>query len=231
MCGRFTLTYRERMALADELGVPLEEIPKDYKPRYNIAPTDPHYIVRMRLEDREALPAKWGLVNTWAKDAKRAAAQINARAETLSSSPAFRDAFTNRRCVVPADGFFEWTGSGKARRPLWFHRPDGGLILFAGLHESWRPNPEEWQRTFTIITTEPNGLISPIHNRMPVILPEEAVDEWLDPRLDDLQKLQRLLVPAAEGLLVRTAVSPRVNSVKNDDPECLEQVETTAPLL
>src|SRR5687767_4944908 len=103
MCGRFTLTYRERQALADELGVPIEEIPPDYVPRFNIAPTDEHLIVRTRREDREALTARWGLVNTWAKDAKGAARQINARAETLAKAPAFRDAFESRRCVVPAD--------------------------------------------------------------------------------------------------------------------------------
>src|SRR3990170_2917455 len=126
MCGRFTLTWQQRERLAEELGVNIEEIPAaDYKPRFNIAPTDPHWIVRLRYEERHILPAKWGLVNSWAKDAKRAAAQINARAETLEKSSAFRDAFRERRCVVPADGFFEWIGVDKERRPIWFHRPDG----------------------------------------------------------------------------------------------------------
>src|SRR5687767_5035660 len=102
MCGRFTLTYRERQRLADELGVAVEELTEaDYKARYNIAPTDPHWIIRQRYEERHVLPAKWGLVNSWAKDAKRAAAQINARAESLQRLPAFRDAFEKRRCVVP----------------------------------------------------------------------------------------------------------------------------------
>ena len=113
MCGRFTLTYQRRQRLAEELGVNVEEISDaDYKPRFNIAPTDPHWIVRMKYEDREILPAKWGLVNSWAKDAKRAAKQINARAESIATASAFHDAFSKRRCVVPADGFFEWTGSG-----------------------------------------------------------------------------------------------------------------------
>ena len=232
MCGRFTLTYRERMALADELGVPVHEIADaEYRARYNIAPTDPHWIVRLRYEDRQALPAKWGLVNTWAKDAKRAAAQINARGETLSKQPAFREAFQKRRCVVPADGFFEWVGTKQARQPVWFHRPDGKLILFAGLYESWQPRPGEWERTFTIVTTVPNRLIEPIHDRMPVILADDRVDAWLDPRQDDEEKLTRLLVPAPDDLLVRTFVSPRVNSVRNDDPECLEPVEMAGRLL
>ncbi|HEY7466305.1 MAG TPA: SOS response-associated peptidase [Dehalococcoidia bacterium] len=232
MCGRFTLTWKERERLAEELGVPVEEISDtDYKPRYNIAPTDPHWIVRMRLEEREILPAKWGLVNSWAKDAKRAAAQINARAETIDTSGAFRDAFAKRRCVVPADGFFEWVGAGTDRRPIWFHRPDGQLILFAGLYESWPATPDNWQRTFTVITTTPNRVVEPIHDRMPVILDDDAVDRWLDPREEDTDVLKRMLAPAPDSLLVTLAVSQRVNSVRNDDPACLLPAETNIPLL
>ena len=225
MCGRFTLTYRDRERLAKELGVPVEQITNSpYQPRYNIAPTDPHLIVRLRLEDREALPAKWGLVNSWAKDAKRAAAQINARAETLTKSSAFREAFQKRRCVVPADGFFEWITEGKERLPVWFHRPDGGLIFFAGLYESWRASPEEFQRTFTIVTTAPNSIVAPVHDRMPVVLPEDLVDAWLDPKQEDSDRLLALLRPASEDVLIPKRVSQRVNSVKNDDPACLEEV-------
>jgi putative SOS response-associated peptidase YedK len=222
MCGRFTLTYRERQHLAEELGVNIEEIPPDYRPRYNIAPTDPHPIVRLRFEDRQALPAKWGLVNSWARDAKRAAAQINARSETLSRSSAFRDAFQKRRCAVPADGFFEWTGAGAQRRPIWYHRPNGKLFFFAGLYESWQPEPGNWQRTFTIITTTPNNLVASVHDRMPVILADDVVDLWLDIKEEDPEKLARLLLPAPDALLVATPVSQRVNSVKNDDLACLE---------
>jgi putative SOS response-associated peptidase YedK len=232
VCGRFTLTYRERERLARELGVNVEEINEtDYRPRYNIAPTDPHWIVRLRLEDREILPAKWGLVNSWAKDASRAARQINARAETLATSSAFRDAFVKRRCVVPADGFFEWIGAGKERKPIWFHRPDGRLILFAGLYESWRISPNDWQRTFTIITTTPNAVVAPVHDRMPVILDDDVADHWLDPREEDAEALKRLLGPPPDGLLAATPVSQRVNSVKNDDPACLEPAESTGRLL
>ena len=222
MCGRFTLTYRKAELLAAELGVPVESL-LDYRPRYNIAPTDPHWIVRMRYEDRELLPAKWGLINFWMTDRKQAFKNINARAETVQRLPSFREAFTRRRCVVPADGFFEWTGAKEDRRPTWFHRSDGGLILFAGLYESWRPSPAEKERTFTIITTGPNSLLQPIHNRMPVILEDDSVDEWLYVRQTP-DSLMELLRPARAGLLVTTAVSPRVNSVKNDDPECLEVV-------
>lgn len=226
MCGRFTLTYEEREELAEQLGVPVEALSEaEYKRRFNIAPTDQHWIVRQRREEREILPAKWGLVNTWAKDAKRAAAQINARAETLDRTPVFREAYQKRRCVVPADGFFEWTGAKEARHPLWFHRSEGGLVLFAGLYESWQPQPGEWQRTFTIITTAANDLVTPVHDRMPVILEDRAIDEWLFPETD-AARLKELLRPAREDLLIATPVSQRVNSVKNDDPECILEVAT-----
>jgi len=220
MCGRFTLTYRKAGLLAAELGVPVESL-TDYRPRYNIAPTDRHWIVRARYEDREILPARWGLVNFWMTDSKQAFKNINARAETVRKTPAFRVAFAERRCVIPADGFFEWIGPKEDRRPIWLHREDRGPILFAGLYESWPPTPNEKERTFTIITTTPNKLVEPIHNRMPVILEDEAVDDWLYVRQSP-DSLMELLRPAREGLLVATPVSPRVNSVKNDDPECLE---------
>ena len=232
MCGRFTLTWREKEKLAAELGVNPEEInDAEYRPRWNIAPTDSHWLVRMRYEERTIMPAKWGLVNVWAKDAKRAAKQINARAETLHSSNAFREAFEKRRCIVPADGFYEWEGAGANRRPIWFHREDGGLVYLAGLYESWQPQPEQWQRTFTIVTTEPNRLLAPIHNRMPVVLPEEVVDAWLDPQEQDFEKLKQLLRPVADDYLVARRVSQRANSVKNDDPTLVEPVEETGRLL
>ena len=223
MCGRFTLTQQDRVNLARELGVPVDQISEaDYRPRYNIAPTNKHWIMRMEYEDREVIRARWGLINHWAKDPKVGYRQINARAETLGKRPAFRDAFKKRRCVVPSDGFFEWTGPKGARQPIWLHRPDGGLILFAGLYESWQPTPGEWEPTFTIITTGANAILEPIHDRMPVILSDDAVDEWLYPRKDGHETLKSLLVPAKDDLLLGTPVSPRVNSIKNDDPACLD---------
>jgi putative SOS response-associated peptidase YedK len=219
MCGRFTLTYDDHELLAAEIGVPVDKL-VGYRPRHNIAPTDEHWIVRSRYEDREILPARWGLINFWMKDRKHAYKNINARAETVQTSRSFKEAFADRRCIVPADGFFEWTGAKDARMPIWFHRPDGKLIYFAGLYESWRPNPDEKERTFTIITTTPNGLIEPIHNRMPVILDEDAVEEWMYARQEP-DALMELLRPIRDDYMVATPVSPRVNSVKNDDPECL----------
>ena len=226
MCGRYTLTHREAEKLAAELGVPVDQL-ADYKPRYNIAPTQRQLIVRIEFEDREALRARWGLINRWAKDAKTGYRTINARAETVHQRPAFRDAFKKRRCVVPADGFYEWTGPKAARMPLWFHRPDGGLLLFAGLYESWQPEPDVWEPTYTIITTDANETVGQVHNRMPVILPEDRIDDWLHPREEDVDKLRGFLVPAANDLITSTPVSPRVNSVKNDDPDLLEEISAT----
>lgn len=215
--------------MATSLGA--EVLPDDvalYRPRYNIAPTDQHWILRTKLEQRQLLPAKWGLVNTWQTDAKGAFKQINARSENAPSRPAFRDAYVHRRCAVPADGFFEWTGAKEARRPIWFHPPHDDLLLFAGLYESWRdPKTDAWQRTFTILTTDANEIVAPVHDRMPVILPPERVEEWLyvpprEPEQESYAKILRgVLVPADAGVLVATEVSSRVNSVKNDDPACL----------
>jgi putative SOS response-associated peptidase YedK len=221
MCGRFTLTREDARQLALDLGVDRESL-RGYRLRYNIAPTDQHWIVRTKYEDRELLPARWGLVNSWAKDSKRAAAQINARADTLASRAAFKEAFAKRRCVVPADGFFEWTGPKTARQPIWFHRTDGGLLLFAGLYESWQPQPDKWERTFTIVTTAANKTMEPIHDRMPVILTEDVVDDWLYPKEQAVERLAQLLVPAPADLLEATPVSTRANSVKNDDLGVLE---------
>jgi putative SOS response-associated peptidase YedK len=225
MCGRFTLTRQDRVSLARELGVPVGQLPEDdYRPRYNIAPTNSHWVMRMEYEDRELLRARWGLINHWAKDPKVGYRQINARAEALEKRPAFREAFKKRRCVVPADGFFEWAGPKGELQPIWFHRPDGSLLLFAGLYEFWQPEPGEWEPTFTIITTDANATLEPVHNRMPAILPDEAVDEWLYARKSNLEELSSLLVPASEDLLEAVPVSRRVNNIKNDDAACLEPV-------
>lgn len=224
MCGRFTLTTEDPDYLAQQLEAALPpELAAAHQPRFNIAPTDEHWIVRMKYEDRELLRAKWGLVNRWAKDAKGAARQINARAEGIAENRAFRDAFAERRCVVPADGFFEWVGTKADRRPVWFHRPDGGVFVFAGLYESWQARPGEWLRTFTIITTRPNSVTAPVHDRMPVVLADDRIDDWLAPGAKE-EDLLALLSPPPDDFLVPTYVSTRANSVKNDDPGVLEPV-------
>lgn len=224
MCGRFTLSTVAKQA-ARELGIAPETWLKMVPvPRFNVAPMQRHPIVRMDREDRKLLLASWGLVNTWAKDNARAGRQINARAETVDTRPAYRAAFKSRRCVVPADGFYEWTGPKSRRQPLWFHRPDGGLILFAGLFEAWYPEPDQPETTSTIITTAANALLAPVHDRMPVILSDEAADAWMFERTDTNTALKDLLVPAPDDWLIGTPVSPRVNSVKNDDPAGLQPV-------
>jgi putative SOS response-associated peptidase YedK len=228
MCGRFTLTRKDFRALAAELDASFDDsVESLYRARYNIAPTDQHWIVREKQEQRQLLPARFGLVNSWAKDAKGAARQINARSESALSRPAFREAFEKRRCAVPADGFFEWAGAKEARRPFWYHAPDGGLIVFAGLYESWRdPKTLDWMRTFTILTTEANGVVAPVHDRMPVILPRDRLDDWLHVPSRNAEAyaegLRTLLVPAADDVLIATEVSRRANSVKNDDGDILK---------
>ena len=220
MCGRFTLTRRDGRELAAELGVS-DDAFGDYRPRYNIAPMQRHFIVTTEFENRKVVPARWGLVNRWAKDNSRASQCINAKAETVEVRPSFRDAFKKRRCVVPADGFYEWTGPKGTRRPMWIHRADGKLILFAGLYEDWFPEKDKPETTFTIITCEPNAVTRPIHNRMPVILEERAADDWMNPAEADPLSLKRLLIPAADDVLLAQPASPLANSVRNDGPELL----------
>jgi len=223
------MTEEQLELLAEDLGVPVESLPPQARVRYNIAPTNEHFIVVEQNEVREAVPARWGLVNSWAKDAKRAAMQINARAETIERTPAFRQAFQKRRCLVPATGFFEWAGPKESRQPTWFHRPDDRLILFAGLYELWMPAPGTWQRTFTIVTTGANGVVAPIHDRMPAVLAGEAAGLWIDPNHPDPQALLGLLGPAPERLLVARRVSPLVNSVRNDFAAVLEEAGPPEP--
>lgn len=229
MCGRITMSYKDRLKLAEELGVVPEQIPEDYKPRYNIAPTQSHFIVTLEREDRTVHEAKWGLINSWAKDAKSGYKTINARAETVDKSPAFRNAFKKRRCLVPADGFYEWEGPRGNRQPYWFHRPDGGLIYFAGLYEIWYPEGQDPEMTFTIITTNANDYMSRIHNRMPVILDHQDQEAWLFQGETDMDKLKGLLDPAPENELEARPVSQDANNARVDKPELLDEIVLDEP--
>ena len=166
--------------------------------------------------------ARWGLVNRSARDNSRAAQYINAKAETLEQRPTFREAFLRRRCVVPVDGFYEWTGPNSKRQPLWIHPRAGGLMLFAGLYESWYPEKDRPEVTFTIVTCAANAAIAEIHDRMPVVLGERGAEAWMNPRDRDPHSLKRLLLPPPADLLVMRPASPLVNSVKNDGPALLE---------
>ena len=222
MCGRFTLTWDEWRRVTEALGLDnQEDIAASYRPRFNIAPTDQHFIVTYEFERRKVQRARWGLVNRAARDNSRASQCINAKAETLQQRPTFSEAFRQRRCVVPADGFYEWTGPKTKRQPLWIHPRAGGLMLFAGLYETWYPKREQPEVTFTIVTCAANALIDEVHDRMPVILDERAAEDWMNPRENDPISLKGLLVPAPHDLLVMQPASPLVNSVKNEGPELL----------
>ncbi len=230
MCGRFTLTWEEWRQVAGALGVEDEvDAFADYRPRFNIAPTDQHFIVTSEFERRKARRASWGLVNRWARDNKRASQCINAKAETLEQRPSFSEAFQQRRCIVPADGFYEWAGPKAKRQPLWIHPRAGGLLLFAGLYESWYPERNQPEITFTIVTCAANEVIAEIHDRMPVVLDERAAEDWMDPRERDPLSLKRLLVAAPHDLLTMRPASPLVNSVKNEGPALLEFSEAATP--
>ena len=223
MCGRFTMTRRDKNELAALLSaLPGSEL-SDYTPRFNIAPTQSYFVLKTTYESREAIPATWGLVNSWASDAS-ASKCINARAETVHKLPSYRDAFKRRRCVVPADGFYEWRGPKTMREPLWIHPADEGLILFAGLFEAWQVQPGEWLTTFCLITTAANRSLEPIHNRMPVILDEAGAADWMNRRERHPLSLKRLPCRPSEDLMMVRPTSPLVNSVKNEGPELLEDL-------
>lgn len=220
MCGRYTLTAPPE-TIAEVFG--LEEAP-DLEPRFNIAPGQEVATIHRTEEGRRVLALRrWGLVPSWAGDPGIGARLINARSETAADKPAFREALRRRRCLVPADGFYEWGAPGPApRQPYHVARADRGLLAFAGLFERWHTPADAWLETCTILTTAANARLAPLHDRMPVILPPEAWLPWLDPELRDPERLRGLLLPAPDDALEARAVGTRVNAPEHDDPECLE---------
>jgi putative SOS response-associated peptidase YedK len=222
MCGRFTQAS-EPKAIAELFGLPIEAVPP-YRPRYNLAPTQPALVLRRHPHsgEKELTFLTWGLVPSWAKDPGIGNRLINARAETLAQKPAFRAAFRRRRCLIPADGFYEWRQAGKSKQPVFITRKDGEPLALAGLWEHWEAPDGSVIESFAIITTEPNELVRPIHDRMPAILPEDAFALWLAPDADlaDLQSLLQTPYPAA--LLHAWPVSSMVNSPANDDASLIE---------
>ena len=214
MCGRFTrhLTWSEIVRLYRITATP------NTPPSWNVAPTDEVPIVRAGANGAQELAnVRWGLVPTWAKDTKGAARCINARAETVADKPAFRAAFKARRCLIPADGFYEWTTEDGAKQPHHICRRDGGPFSFAGL---WERNDRLQIETCAIVTTTPNTTVAPIHDRMPVLLAPEDYNAWLDTTAPQEQSLA-LLKPCPEDWLRVYRVSRAVNSVKNNGPECI----------
>src|SRR5947199_9353371 len=222
MCGRYTLTSSgEDLALAFDL----TELPL-VVPRYNMAPTQEAAVVRVVEPGgtRRLDPLKWGLIPYWAKEASIGNRMINARAESVAEKPAYRWSFKKKRCLVAADGFYEWKKEGKAKQPYLIRRQDGKPFAFAGLWSTWRDQEHggDLVETFTILTTSPNDLMRPLHDRMPVILSKENFDLWLDPKMEDAERLQSLLVPYAGQDFEAFPVSRAVNSPANDVAECIE---------
>ena len=207
--------------MAKDFGV--QEIIDDLQPSFNVAPTD-NVAVVLNNGVKQLVAMRWGLVPFWATDPKIASKHINARAETLTLKPAFKDAFKRRRCLVVADGFFEWQKQDATKTPLFIRLEPERPFGFAGLYEIWTPPLGEKLVTCTIITTEPNELVRPIHDRMPVILPKDAEDFWLDSAVEDHTRLLDLLQPYTASDMSAFTVSKLVNSVKNNSPECIEPV-------
>ena len=216
MCGRFTLVS-PYVAVTERFHA---AAPPDLRPRYNIAPGQDVLCV-IRDGENRIEPLRWGLIPFWAKDPAIGNRLINARAETVAEKPSFRSAFAKRRCLVVADGFYEWRPAGKRKVPVYIFLKSKKPFGFAGLYESWKDPGGKEIRTCTIITTEANEIVRPIHDRMPVILPEGVEDRWLDPGEGGRERLQALLTPYSAGEMAAFDVTPIVNSAAHDAPDCI----------
>ncbi len=245
MCGRYA-SARKKHELLEEFQVAVDGAPEEeLRPDYNVAPTKKVYAVLSRpLKGEEASEPvrqlrilRWGLVPSWAKDPAIGSRMINARVETVAEKPSFRRAFERRRCLLPADGYYEWyAGEGedkggkavKRKQPYFIHPADGSVMAMAGLYEFWRDrtrpddDPEAWRVTCTVITTSAQDELGRIHDRMPMIIERERWADWLDPGLTAAEEAKRLLVPAGPGLLAHHPVSTEVNNVRNNGPELVE---------
>jgi putative SOS response-associated peptidase YedK len=223
MCGRFT-QERPASELAEIFGA--EPLVDDPGGHYNVAPTDDALVVVQREERRAITAYRWGLIPHWATDAKVGSKMFNARAETLTTSPAFRDAFKRKRCLVPVDSFYEWKREGTVRQPYRIVQDDHSPLALAGLWAGWKdPATDTVRRTFTIITSRPNEALTDLHDRMPVIIPKTAWARWLDPDPADPGELLALLEPSDDVVLDIYAVPRFVNDVRRDGPELIEPLE------
>lgn len=237
MCGRYA-SARKKHELLEEFQVEQDAAPEEeLAPDYNVAPTKKVYAVMTRVPEeaergvRQLRVVKWGLVPVWAKDPSVGSRMINARMETLAEKPSFRQAFAKRRCLLPADGYFEWMPleeDKKKKQPYFIHPEDGGVLAMAGLYEFWKDktraddDPLKWLVTCTIITTQGVDEAGRIHDRMPMMIERERWEQWLDPKVTDTAEASRLLVPADAGRLVAYPVSMDVNSVRNNSPELIK---------
>ncbi len=201
-------------------------------PRYNVAPTQPVTVVLQRDEGRFVELHRWGLVPSWADSPAAGARMINARAETVATSSAFRPSFLRRRCLIPADGFYEWRREGKHKKPFLIHARDDRPLAFAGLWAPWRdPSTGEWLLSAAVVTTTANATVTELHNRMPAILADDEWPLWLDPMIGDPGLLSDLLHPAANDMLRLDAASPLVNNANNEGPELLIAPTESEPAL
>jgi len=219
MCGRFTLFEPDKI-LAREFGV--SDFPPR-SPRYNIAPSQPVAAVRAAPAGtgRELALLRWGLIPSWSKDPAIGNRLINARAETAREKPSFRNAFRRHRCLIPANGFYEWQRRERGKQPYFVRMRDERLFAFAGLWDRWENPGKDVIETCAILTTTANAILAPIHDRMPVILPAGEYDRWLDPSLKDPGSLEPLLVPFPPEEMLAFPVSPRVNAPSTDDEGCI----------
>lgn len=227
MCGRYRLSRRKQL-VEEYFGAVSED--DDWIPRYNIAPSQP--VVTIRQDAREPVrrhsTMRWGLIPSWAKDPSIGYKTINARAETVETTASFRDPFRSQRCLIPADGFYEWKKEGKTKQPYCFEVGDGELFAFAGLWDRWTGPQGEFIESCTILTTTPNSLLANFHDRMPVILGPDNHDLWLDPAFRNTTSVSEMLRPFESTMMRSYPVSTRVNQVQNDDVDCAKLLEPGA---
>ena len=228
MCGRYRLSRRKQLIEEHFDCDPWED---GWNPRFNIAPTQAVPVIRQHPKEpvRQISSMRWGLIPTWARDVSIASGTINAKSETAATKPAFRDPLRLRRCLIPTDGFYEWTRKGTFKQPYCFEVKDGELFAFAGLWDGWKDSEGQWVRTCTILTTTPNAVTSSIHDRMPVILDRDSYDLWLDPGMTNVAVVSELLKPYDARLMRCYPVSSRVNHVANDDEDCSRPVDIADP--
>jgi len=224
MCGRYRLSRRKQVV---EEYFDCDSWDGDWSPRFNIAPTQPIPVIRQNPREpaRQISTMRWGLIPNWAKDPSIATGTINARSETAATKPAFRDPLKLRRCLIPADGFYEWKRTGRSKQPYCFEVNDGELFAFAGLWDGWKNASGNWIKTCAILTTMSYALTSAVHDRMPVILDPGSYDLWLDPGMQNLATVLELLKPYDARSMRCYPVSTRINYVGNDDVECSSPVE------
>jgi putative SOS response-associated peptidase YedK len=226
MCGRYRLSRRKQILEEHFSTVSWDD---DWTPRYNIAPTQPVPILRQNSKEpvRAISLVRWGLIPSWSKDSSASAKMINARLETAATLPALRDAMKSRRCIIPADGFYEWQKKGNAKQPYCFEVSDGSLFAFAGIWDRWKAPCGQWIKSCSILTTNANAVTSPVHDRMPVILDPDGYDLWLDPGMKNVSVVSELLKPYDARLMRCYPVGARINQVANDDAECSARAEIT----